>query len=337
MEQAGEKRGISQDVKEVRRKRPSGRLIALMSILVLIVIVFTLLNSQFFTVANWDVIGLNATILAIACIGQTIVIISGGFDLSIGAVSAFAGVLSAELILGHVNPYLACIIALIAAAAVGAINGFFVVKIKINPLITTLGMMSIVGGITMVWTQSLSVGIPLNDLTTLGQGYLLGVPISTWLVVILYIAAGFFLVKTVIGRNVFAIGSNPHASRVAGIRVEGMIWSVYIVAALFAAFAGLIALAQLSAGDPATGASLPLNTIAAVVLGGATLSGGKGSILGTFLATLIITATQNGLVILNISSYYQQIVTGTILLIAVALDQLSLVKIKSFIARSNHA
>ena len=259
--------------------------------------------------------------IGIISVAMTMVIVSGGIDLSIGSVVALTGVIIAYLS-HHVPMPIAIAAALLAGAAVGALNGAAISFARINPLIATLGTLSIIRGLAFAFSGGLTQTISDPSFRFLGRGFVLGIPFPAIVMVVLFLLTMWVMGSTVFGRNIYAIGGNAQASRLAGIAVTPMRMTVYILSGLSAALGGIFLASQLGAAAPQAALGLELSVIAAVILGGTSLSGGKGTIWGTLLGVLIMGTLNNGLVLLNVSSYYQDVARGSVLLLAVGLDQL---------------
>lgn len=258
--------------------------------------------------------------IGIISVAMTMVIVSGGIDLSIGSVVALTGVIIAQF--SHHMPLpLAVFASLIAGALVGAINGAAITFARINPLIATLGTLSIFRGLAFAFSGGLTQTIPSRGFQFLGRGFVLGIPFPAIVMIVLFALTAWVMGWTVFGRNVYAVGGNAQASRLAGIPVTRLRMIVYIVSGLSAALGGIFLASQLGAAAPQAALGLELSVIAAVILGGTSLSGGKGSIWGTLLGVLIMGTLNNGLTLLNVSSYYQDVARGSVLLLAVGLDQ----------------
>jgi ribose transport system permease protein len=259
--------------------------------------------------------------IGIISVAMTMVIVSGGIDLSIGSVVAISGVVIAYL--SHYVPIpFAVGAALLTGAAVGALNGAAISFARINPLIATLGTLSIVRGLAFAFSGGLTQSISDPSFQFLGRGFVFGIPFPAIVMVVLFLLTAWVMSWTVFGRNIYAIGGNAQASRLAGIAVTPLRMTVYILSGLSAALGGIFLASQLGAAAPQAALGLELSVIAAVILGGTSLSGGKGTIWGTLLGVLIMGTLNNGLTLLNVSSYYQDVARGTVLLLAVGLDQL---------------
>jgi inositol transport system permease protein len=291
--------------------------------LILVCTLFSSMTSRFLTPTNISVILNQVSVNAILAFGVTFVIIAGGIDLSLGSLVAVCGVVVA--LLSQNNEYslwLAIIGTLIAGIALGALNGIIVVLTKVPPFIVTLGTMTIGRGVALI----LSKGRPISELNEslnfLGNGDLFGIPIPILFLVLSYATCHILLTKTIFGRYVKAIGGNEMASYVAGVRVNRIKLYVYMISGLFAALAGILLTARINTGQPNAGLGFELDAIAAVIIGGTSTRGGKGTITGTLLGVLFIGVINNGLDLINVSAYWQQVIMGGIIILAVVLDGL---------------
>jgi ribose transport system permease protein len=287
----------------------------------LIVIVLSLVSDRFLTVDN----GLNVlrqiSINLCLSIGMTLVILSGGIDLSVGSVLALSGAVAAGLLKNGLvlfgSGYM------VEFTPLGWFNGFVITRFGLPPFVATLGMLSIARGLTMLWTG----GFPITGLGPefgfIGTGYWLGVPMPVWISAALVAVFVVITKRTRFGRYLYAVGGNERAATLSGLNINRVKTTVYLLGGALAAVAGLMVTARSDAADPNAGAGYELNSIAAVVIGGTSLSGGRGSILGTVLGCLIIGVLDNGLVLLNVSAYWQQVIKGCVILLAVAIDRLS--------------
>jgi ribose/xylose/arabinose/galactoside ABC-type transport system permease subunit len=291
---------------------------------VVIYIIFAVLchKEGFTSLENTLNVARQISMITIIAIGMTFVIISGGIDLSVGSIVAFTGV-SAALILNatHGNIPLAIAGALAAGILIGAFNGFIVAHFKVPPFIVTLSTMIGFRGLVFLICGGRPVGNLPDAFYFLGGGYLiLPVPI---LIMFLLIACAWYLAKhTKFGRYTYAIGGNEEAARLSGINIKNMKVYIYSLCGLLSAVSGLILASRLFSGDPKSGQLYELDAIAAAVVGGTSLSGGKGTILGTFIGALIIGVISNGLNLMGVESYTQNIIKGAVILIAVLLDQM---------------
>jgi ribose transport system permease protein len=297
--------------------------LGLLAIYVLLVMALSLMSPYFLSVNNFLNILVAVSTIGLIAVGMTMVIVSGGIDLSVGSIVALTGVCVAQL--SHQMPiWIAVAIALCIGTVVGLVNGLAITKVGINPLIATLGTLSIVRGLSFVFSGGLTQSITDESFGFLGRGFVLGVPFQVVVMAILFALAAWVMKSTVFGRSIYAIGGNSHASRLAGLPVSRLQITVYVISGLCAALGGVFLASQLGAGAPAAAAGIELSVIAAVILGGTSLSGGKGTIVGTLLGVLILGTLNNGLTLLNVSSYYQEVARGAVLLFAVGIDQLRL-------------
>ncbi len=300
--------------------------------LLLMVIGLSLATDNFLTVDNGMNVLRQISINLCLSIGMTLVILSGGIDLSVGSVLALAGALAAGVLkngltldrLGvwvQFTPFGAVLVGVAVGLAAGCFNGLAITRFGLPPFVATLGMLSIARGFTMLWTG----GFPITGLGpafgSLGTGQWLGVPMPVWISAALALA--FFVVtrRTPFGRYLYAVGGNERAAALSGLNVNRIKLQVYTLAGGLAGVAGLLATARLDSATPNAGIGYELDSIAAVVIGGTSLSGGRGSILGTVLGCLIIGVLNNGLVLLEVSPFWQQVIKGFVILLAVAIDK----------------
>lgn len=261
--------------------------------------------------------------IAIAGIGVLMVILTGGIDLSVGSIYGLAGVISAFCCSLYGMPvWLSMIMGVIAGALFGVINGLLVVYCKLPPFIGTLGTQQIVRGICTILTQ----GYPVSDLPSgymfLGQGEFLGIPMAIWCMIVVVIISAIFLNRTVTGRRIFALGGNAEATRISGINTKSLTILVYTLCAIMASFAGILTASKLGVGQPTAGTGFETDAITAAVVGGASLSGGAGSVLGAVIGAAIIGVLRNALVLLRVDSYWQMLIMGVVTICAVTADQL---------------
>jgi ribose/xylose/arabinose/galactoside ABC-type transport system permease subunit len=290
---------------------------------------FFALNSQvFLNSANLMNIFRNTSFVFITAIGMTFLIISGAFDLSVGSVYAFAGVFAGILMTNGVPIVLAMLLGtLVPGFLFGGINGFFVQKVGLPPLLATLGVMNMARGIV----TGIQKGIPIYplpaDFTAIGQGsFFKGTAMEMPFVVIIAVSLGLIatlvLRHTVYGRMVCAVGGNVETARLAGIPTKKIGFSVYIMVSMLASFAGILVASRLGSAQPNVGVGYELQAIASVVIGGTSLAGGVGTIIGTFLGSLFMATITNGMTLVKISPFWQQLVLGIVLLLACSLDNL---------------
>ncbi|MCP4166426.1 MAG: ABC transporter permease [Chloroflexi bacterium] len=297
--------------------------VSLLAIYVIICIIFALSSPYFLTVENFINIGRTLPIIGIIAIGETLVLIAGGVDLSVGSVAALSGVVTGLLWEATGAPIgVAAAAGLAVGGLVGYINGALVTKMRINPLISTLATFSIIRGLAFVLTNA-----QMNQLTHpaflyLGRGNIAGVPVPFILMILFYIVFIFVLRNMSFGRDLYAIGGNPMAARLAGITSNRNLMIVFVLGGFLAGFGGLVQASQLAAGSPQAAVGLEFTVIAAVVLGGTSLAGGKGTLIGTLIGVVILRTLDNGLILIGVSSYYQIVARGAVLILAVGFDQL---------------
>jgi inositol transport system permease protein len=290
----------------------------------IICLIISLITPQFLTVSNWTIIITQVSINALLAFGVTFVIITGGIDLSLGSIVAVTGVTSAML--AHPDSYpvlIPILMGLLAGLLMGAFNGFIITKSKIAPFIVTLGTMTIGRGLALI----LSDGRPVSNLSDsfnyLGSGTVLGIPVLILIFIFVFAICSIILNKTILGRYIYAIGGNEQAARASGINIDRVKLSVYSISGLLAGLAGILLASRITTGQPNAGAGFELDAIAAVVIGGTSTTGGRGSMAGTLIGVLLIGVINNGLDLLNVTSYYQQVVMGIIIIGAVVLDSLN--------------
>src|SRR4051794_7561840 len=302
--------------------------------LVLMVLAMSLLSDKFLTPENgWNILRQISVNLCLS-LGMTLIILTGGIDLSVGATLALSGAVAAGLLKnGMVLPALsvrleftvsgAVIAGLLVGAAAGWFNGLAITRFKLPPFVATLGMLSIARGLTMLWTG----GFPITGLGPtfgfLGTGIFLGIPMPVWISGTLVVCFVVLTRRTRFGRYIYAVGGNERAALLTGLPVDRIKLGVYTLGGLLAGAAGLIVTARLDSAQPNAGLGYELDSIAAVVIGGTSLSGGQGSVLGTVVGCLIIGVLNNGLFLLDVSPFWQQVVKGLVILAAVAIDRMS--------------
>ncbi len=284
-------------------------------------LVFSQLSPHFFTIHNFREITVQASVISMVAAGQTFVILSAGIDLGAGAIVALSSVSTAIMMAQTDSLFLSFPVGLLVGAVCGLFNGFMVGKLKIPPFVSTLGMMGIARGFALIITG----GVPQYQLAAgsdfLGQGRILGIPVSTVTVFFLFLVCYVVLVRTKRGRYTYAVGSNKEATSLSGINVSNQLVWIYMVAGITAGLAGITELSRVGSGQPGCGAGYELDSIASVVLGGTSLQGGIGNIWGTLVGALIIASLRNGLNVLNINAYWQQVAIGAIVIFAVYTDR----------------
>lgn len=299
---------------------------SLIALLVLIAVV-SFLNPNFFMLDNLLNILRQTSVNAIIAVGMTLVILTAGIDLSVGSVLALCGAVAATMVGLELPMYVVIPAALALGAALGGISGVIIAKGKVQAFIATLVTMTLLRGATLVYTDGRPVSTGFSDAADsfawLGTGYLFGIPLPIWLMALVFIAAWYMLNHTRMGRYIYALGGNEAATRLSGINVDRVKIAVYALCGLLAALAGLIVTSRLSSAQPTAGTGYELDAIAAVVLGGTSLAGGKGRIMGTLIGALIIGFLNNALNLLDVSSYYQMIAKAVVILLAVLVDNKS--------------
>ena len=299
--------------------KKSGSVIGLVALFVVI----SCLNSSFIEPSNLKNLLRQVSINALISFGMTFVILTGGIDLSVGSILALSSVLMGSFIKSGNNPIVGIVLACVMGAVLGAVNGLVITKGKVAPFIATLATMTIFRGLTLVYTN----GNPISSLTeseafhSFGQGFFMGLPVPAIMMLLMFAVSYFILHKTTLGRKTYAVGGNEKVSFIAGIKIDRIKIFAYTITGFLCGMAGAILTSRLNSAQPTAGTGYELDAIAAVVLGGTSLSGGKGRIVGTIIGALIIGTLNNGLNILNVSSFYQQVVKGIVILLAVLMDR----------------
>jgi ribose transport system permease protein len=294
--------------------------------LILEVLLFSSLSPYFFTADNILNVTLQTSITAIIAAGMTFVILTAGIDLSVGAVVAFSGVITTSMLKLDVSPLISFPLAVLIGIGVGIISGsvagLFITRFNITPFIVTLSLMTIWRGSAYMYTDGRPVwGLP-EQFGFLGSGRLFGLPLPTIIMICVYIIAYLILQRTRFGRYVYAVGGNKEAARLAGININRVLCSVYIMSGALCAVSGILLASRMNSGQPNAGLMYEMDAIAAVVVGGTSLFGGRGTIIGTFLGAMLIGVLRNGLNLLNVNSYVQMVILGVVILLAVLLDQM---------------
>jgi fructose transport system permease protein len=289
--------------------------------------VFGMTTDNFFTGANFALILQQVMVVGVIAIGQTLVILTAGIDLSCGMVMALGSIVMTKFAveLGVPAP-LAILCGIGVTAAFGLINGMLVTRIKLPSFIVTLGTMNIAFAITQLYSEAQTVSNLPPFMIALGGTFdIAGTPISygTILMILLYLGAWFWLRETASGRHVYAVGNSPEATRLVGIPTDRVLLGVYVLAGVFYGIASLLLVARTEVGDPNAGQTENLDAITAVVLGGTSLFGGRGMILGSLVGAIVVGVLRNGLTLMGVSSVYQVLITGILVIIAVTVDQLS--------------
>ena len=295
--------------------------------LVLAMAFFSLKTDQFLQGGNLSLVLQQTVEVGVLAIGQTLIILTAGIDLSCGAVMAFAGIVMTKLaIVSGVPGIPAILIGFLAAAVFGLLNGLLVTQIRLPPFIVTLGTLNIAMALVHIYSDEQTFANPPRAMTFLGNTFSLGGTDVTYSVVVMlgmFAAAWFVLTQTAWGRRVYAVGNNPEAARLTGIRTDRLLISVYVVAGVIYGIAALLLVSRTEVGDPNAGQTDNLDSITAVVLGGTSLFGGRGNVIGTLIGALIVGVFRNGLVLMGVSSVYQILITGILVILAVSVDQLT--------------
>ncbi|SDL08293.1 ABC transporter permease [Cryobacterium sp. Sr8] len=312
---------LGQKTRKTLRKIVTARESTLAAVVILLVVYLSWASPYFFTAGNLTVVGRQIGLALIISVGMTFVILIGGIDLSVGSVVAFVSVLTGVFIVNlGISPIVAVLLALVGGAVVGLVNGSINAFMGIPSFVVTLGMLAVARGLSLGITSGSTIsGFP-SEFLFIGQGAYLGIPIPVWVAAIVAIAAHLVLTRTTFGRHVYFVGSNEEAAKLSGIRVRRVKISVFVIASTLAAVSGILETARLSVGQPAAGNGYELLAIGAAVIGGASLFGGVGGILGTALGTSLLLLIQNALILLGISAYWQQVFSGVIIVGAVALN-----------------
>ena len=284
-------------------------------------------SPRFLTTGNILNVLRQTSINAVIATGMTFVILTGGIDLSVGSVLAYTGAVMAALLGTGLPLGASCFVVLALGAAIGCVTGVIITKGKAQPFIATFVSMTLLRGATLVFTDGRPIdagqGLHADAFAFLGQGYFLSIPLPVFFMAAVLGLGYYILGHTRLGRYVFALGSNENAARLSGLRTDLVKTTVYAISGVLAALAGIILTSRLSSAQPTAGQGYELDAIAAVVIGGTTLSGGRGSLLGTIIGALVIGILNNGLNLMNVSSYYQMLAKGAVILVAVLLDRRS--------------
>ncbi|MDX1522239.1 MAG: ABC transporter permease [Anaerolineae bacterium] len=295
--------------------------------LVLAGLFFSIQSERFLTGTNLSLVLQQVMVVGTLAIGQTLIILTAGIDLSNGMIMAFSQVLMAGIFINNGIPApLAILIGFGVGVLFGVVNGLLVTRLRLPPFIVTLGMFNIAFALSRIYTTTT---VRLTDslwFTFFGQTFAIGgtqITYGSVLMLVLFFITWFVLRETAVGRRIYAVGDNPEATRLAGIRTDRLLIGVYAAAGLFYAIAGLLLIARTGVSDPQAGQNANLESITAVVLGGTSLFGGRGNVLGTLLGALIVGVFRNGLTLIGVPSIYQWLVTGILVILAVSVDQLS--------------
>ena len=288
---------------------------------------FATQSDRFLTGENLSLVLQQVMVVGVLAIGQTLIILTAGIDLSCGMVMALGGIVMTKFAMDFgMNPYLAMVCGIIVTALFGLLNGLLITRVKLPPFIVTLGTMNIAFAITQIYSDAQTVQNLPDSMTALGNTFQIAGTSVAWgtlAMVLLYVLAWHLLRDTASGRHVYAVGNHPEAARLTGISVERVLLGVYVLAGVLYGIAAMLSVARTGVGDPQAGQTENLDAITAVVLGGTSLFGGRGIILGSLVGAVIVGVFRNGLTLMGVASVYQVLITGILVILAVAADQLS--------------
>lgn len=304
-----------------RPRRFSGQEVGILVALAALVVVFSMLSPQFMTASNAANIGRQVSVLALISIGMTFVILTGGIDLTVGSTVALTGLATAGLMVhGHAPVFLSMLGGLLCGGLIGFANGVLVTGIGIAPFVATLGTMTIVRGLGFVYSRGYPIYNLPAEFSLIGGGTLLGIPAPVVILACTAVLAWIVLANTPFGRYVYAVGGNEEAARFSGVKTGRVKLSVYVISGFLSGLAGVVLTSRLASALPTVGTGYELDAIAAVIIGGASLFGGSGTVLGTLLGALVLGVLQNGLNLLNVDSYVMQVISGAVIILAVVWD-----------------
>lgn len=294
-------------------------------------VIMSMFSPYFLSISNFVAIARGFSMEGIVVVGMVMLLISGNFDLSVGSVMALSGIASAALMVnGHMSPPVAVLGGLAVGAATGAISGFVVTKIGVNPLIATLGMMAVARGLALGFTSGYPViNVPLS-FAWIGQGSIAGLPVPVIIMAVVVLTADILLRKARVLRQLYYVGGSQKAAKLSGINVNHVVFMVFVASGVCASMAGIISMARLTSGIPTAFVGVELRIIAACVIGGASLSGGEGTVLGALLGLIFMALVSNAMVMFGVSIYWEGVITGSILMAAVSVDMLSRRRLKKF-------
>jgi len=291
-------------------------------VLIALCFLFAFLTSgQFFKVENVFNILKQVAVVGIMSVGMTMVLLTGGIDLSIGSIAGMACVVTASLLLNGVNVWLVVLIVILLSTITGLLNGFFINQMKIPPLITTLAMMTSIRGVAYLITKGLPIFGFKSDILVLGQGYVGFIPVPVIVMAVVFLLGIVFIQGTRYGRYIYGVGGNEEATRLSGINVKKIKYIVYSISGLLAGLSGMVMLARINSGTPKMGQGYEMDVITAVVLGGVSISGGEGRVGFVIVGVLIMGVLTNGLILTNVQEYVQWVIKGLALIAAVGFDR----------------
>ncbi len=302
--------------------------------LVIMCIILSFLSDRFLTAENtWNVMR-QISVNMVISVGMTLIILTGGIDLSVGSILALSGAITAGMLkfgagLESINLYIGFTLlgALVGGTLVGTFLGWFngiaITRFKVPPFVATLAMLTIARGLTMLWTGGFPITGLGEDMAFIGTGWFFGIPMPVWISAVIVLGAVILTKRTQLGRHIYAVGGNETAAKLSGLKINRIKIIVYSIAGALAGIGGIIVTSRLDSAQPNAGAGFELDSIAAVVIGGTSLNGGRGTIMGTVQGALIIGVLNNGLVLLNVSPFWQQVIKGFVILLAVVVDKIN--------------
>lgn len=312
--------GVGRLLRLLIRQRESGLFLL---ILLLVLVLSALRPTTFFSSQNLFNILKQVSLVTMVAVGQTLVMVSGGIDLSVGFNLGLSGVMLAYFIQEGVNPVAAVVLGIILSVLAGALNGVIITKLRLPPFIVTLGVAKIVRGVMYVVTRGYPIPVYTRFIIWFGNGYFGPVPVPTVFMLAVVAVGTYILTRTVFGNHTKAIGGNELAARLSGISIHSNKIAIYTLTGLLCGIAGVVMVGRVNAGNPNSGLNFDLDSIAATIIGGTSLAGGEGTVIGTLLGALLLGVIANGLVLMNVSMYWQTIVAGVIIIGVCALDTLA--------------
>lgn len=310
-------------MENIKKKLSKSSIMFILLFIVIYAAILSAVSPNFMTAYNIGIIFKQMSFIGVAALGQTLVLIIAGIDLSIGSTACLGGIFFALLMTKtHINPMAAIVLVLIAGSMIGYLNGVIITKLNLTPFIVTLAVSEISKGFVLVITKGSTIQGIQGRVLTLGQGMAGKIPVPIIIFLLLCLLLTYILKFTPLGRELFAIGGNAAAARLVGIRVKRKTRLVYLLSGVFAAFGGIMIACRYNSGQPTIGETWVMSSITAAVIGGTSMSGGVGSAVGTLAGALLMQLLNNSIVVLNVSQYWEQVMTGGVVLIAVAIDAL---------------
>ena len=310
-------------LKQTKVKKKLTTEVALLIVLVIMLIVFSILSPYFFSLSNFMKVGLYTAQMGVMAGGMTLVLLSGGIDVSVGSVMALVGIIAGLIMQSGGNTFLAVAAGILAGGVCGLANGMIITKGHVNAFITTLGTMTIIRGLAQIFSGGKTILIQNTAYNAIGRKYILGIlPLPVLIMIVVFMLFWFILKYTKFGHQVYSIGGNEKSAYLSGIKVVPTYLWIYIIMGFCAGISGIMLSAQSGAGIPSAAAEINMETISAVILGGTSLSGGKGKLIGTVMGVLILAILSNGLNLLSVPSFYQEVIRGVVLIMAVIFDMM---------------